>query len=65
MFFLDLTKPETFRDLSKPIGALNKERLDRLLVCISWLFKLNFLGLVNIGNKRSFVKQPFGVNAQI
>ncbi|XP_072855056.2 protein FAN isoform X1 [Pogona vitticeps] len=28
---LDLTKPETFRDLSKPIGALNKERLDRLL----------------------------------
>ncbi|KAH0617686.1 hypothetical protein JD844_016176 [Phrynosoma platyrhinos] len=29
---LDLTKPETFRDLSKPVGALNKERLDRLLV---------------------------------
>ncbi|NXK95568.1 FAN protein, partial [Formicarius rufipectus] len=28
---LDLTKPETFRDLSKPVGALNKERLDRLL----------------------------------
>ncbi|OXB66730.1 hypothetical protein ASZ78_005705 [Callipepla squamata] len=28
---LDLTKPETFRDLSKPIGALNKERLERLL----------------------------------
>uniref|UniRef100_A0A8C5JEW7 Neutral sphingomyelinase activation associated factor n=1 Tax=Junco hyemalis TaxID=40217 RepID=A0A8C5JEW7_JUNHY len=28
---LDLTKPETFRDLSKPIGALNKERLDRLV----------------------------------
>ncbi|KQK74341.1 protein FAN-like protein [Amazona aestiva] len=29
--YIDLTKPETFRDLSKPIGALNKERLDRLL----------------------------------
>ncbi|XP_019403973.1 PREDICTED: protein FAN isoform X1 [Crocodylus porosus] len=28
---LDLTKPEAFRDLSKPIGALNKERLERLL----------------------------------
>ncbi|XP_077208451.1 protein FAN isoform X2 [Paroedura picta] len=28
---LDLTKPESFRDLSKPIGALNKERLERLL----------------------------------
>ncbi|RMC15364.1 hypothetical protein DUI87_07555 [Hirundo rustica rustica] len=28
---LDLTKPETFRDLSKPVGALNKERLDRLV----------------------------------
>ncbi|XP_034618871.1 protein FAN isoform X2 [Trachemys scripta elegans] len=29
--YLDLTKPETFRDLSKPVGALNKERLERLL----------------------------------
>lgn len=28
---LDLTNAATFRDLSKPIGALNKERLDRLL----------------------------------
>ena len=25
---LDLTKPESFRDLSKPIGALNEERLE-------------------------------------
>lgn len=33
IFFIDLTNPETFRDLSKPIGALNKERLERLLVC--------------------------------
>ncbi|XP_010781480.1 protein FAN [Notothenia coriiceps] len=28
---LDLTSEATFRDLSKPVGALNKERLDRLL----------------------------------
>ncbi|KAM6900625.1 protein FAN [Xenentodon cancila] len=28
---LDLTNAATFRDLSKPVGALNKERLDRLL----------------------------------
>ncbi|CAG5895757.1 protein FAN [Menidia menidia] len=28
---LDLTNADTFRDLSKPVGALNKERLDRLL----------------------------------
>ncbi|XP_074549891.1 protein FAN isoform X2 [Halichoeres trimaculatus] len=28
---LDMTNPDTFRDLSKPVGALNKERLDRLL----------------------------------
>ncbi|XP_030070637.1 protein FAN [Microcaecilia unicolor] len=28
---LDLTNSETFRDFSKPIGALNKERLERLL----------------------------------
>ncbi|KAK2490337.1 hypothetical protein MC885_018264, partial [Smutsia gigantea] len=27
---LDLSNPETFRDLSKPVGALNKERLERL-----------------------------------
>ncbi|KAJ0023064.1 hypothetical protein NQD34_015198 [Periophthalmus magnuspinnatus] len=29
---LDLTNAASFRDLSKPVGALNKERLDRLLV---------------------------------
>uniref|UniRef100_A0A3P8VSU4 Neutral sphingomyelinase activation associated factor n=1 Tax=Cynoglossus semilaevis TaxID=244447 RepID=A0A3P8VSU4_CYNSE len=29
--YLDMTDPATFRDLSKPVGALNKERLDRLL----------------------------------
>uniref|UniRef100_A0A669ERJ4 Neutral sphingomyelinase activation associated factor n=1 Tax=Oreochromis niloticus TaxID=8128 RepID=A0A669ERJ4_ORENI len=28
---LDMTNAATFRDLSKPVGALNKERLDRLL----------------------------------
>uniref|UniRef100_A0A8C4IGI4 Protein FAN n=1 Tax=Dicentrarchus labrax TaxID=13489 RepID=A0A8C4IGI4_DICLA len=29
---LDMTNAATFRDLSKPVGALNKERLERLLV---------------------------------
>ncbi|MEJ1287737.1 neutral sphingomyelinase (N-SMase) activation associated factor [Cricetulus griseus] len=28
---LDLSNPGTFRDLSKPVGALNQERLERLL----------------------------------
>uniref|UniRef100_A0ABK0M740 Neutral sphingomyelinase activation associated factor n=1 Tax=Rattus norvegicus TaxID=10116 RepID=A0ABK0M740_RAT len=28
---LDLSNPATFRDLSKPVGALNPERLERLL----------------------------------
>eukprot|EP00064_Thunnus_orientalis_P016373 superscaffoldBa00003231_g16437 len=28
---LDMTNAATFRDLNKPVGALNKERLDRLL----------------------------------
>ncbi|EHB03814.1 Protein FAN [Heterocephalus glaber] len=28
---LDLSNPGNFRDLSKPVGALNKERLERLL----------------------------------
>ena len=27
LLLIDLTKPDTFRDLSKPIGALNEERL--------------------------------------
>lgn len=31
-YFIDLSNPGTFRDLSKPVGALNKERLERLLV---------------------------------
>lgn len=30
--FTDLSNPGTFRDLSRPVGALNKERLERLLV---------------------------------
>ncbi len=30
--FSDMTNAATFRDLGKPVGALNKERLDRLLV---------------------------------
>lgn len=32
VFLPDMTNADTFRDLSKPVGALNKERLDRLLV---------------------------------
>lgn len=32
--FTDLSNPGTFRDLSKPVGALNQERLERLLVCV-------------------------------
>ncbi|KAL0490690.1 hypothetical protein AKO1_009668 [Acrasis kona] len=28
---LDLTKPSTFRDLSKPMGALNKQRLEKAI----------------------------------
>ena len=37
--FLDLTRSSTFRDLSKPIGALNEDRLQRLLVRIKHLQK--------------------------
>lgn len=39
LMFTDLSNPETFRDLSKPVGALNQERLERLLVCMwgSWI----------------------------
>lgn len=56
-FFSDLTKPETFRDLSKPVGALNKERLDRLVVCIAWHLCTEYLCLVHIGSK----KQALGI----
>jgi len=31
-YFPDLSNAATFRDLSRPVGALNKERLDQLLV---------------------------------
>ena len=34
LFFLDLENPASFRDLSKPIGALNDERLARMKVVI-------------------------------
>lgn len=61
VFFSDLTKPETFRDLSKPVGALNKERLDRLVVCIAWHLCTEYLCLVHIGSKRSFVQQALGI----
>ena len=47
--FIDLTNSATFRDLTKPIGALNKERLERLLVRISYQcfrFILFFFSLI-------------------
>lgn len=34
---LDLSNPDIFRDLSKPVGALNSERLERLKVFIDFL----------------------------
>ena len=34
---LDLHNPGIFRDLSKPIGAINSARLDKLKVCIKQL----------------------------
>ena len=52
--FIDLTNSATFRDLTKPIGALNKERLERLLVRISYqcfrfilLFLVSFIQFVH------------------
>jgi len=38
-FTLDLTNPKTFRDLSKPIGALNEKRLSYFKV----LFNMSLL----------------------
>ena len=32
LFVADLSNPATFRDLSKPIGALNEERLESFKV---------------------------------
>uniref|UniRef100_A0A3B3CDJ1 Neutral sphingomyelinase (N-SMase) activation associated factor n=1 Tax=Oryzias melastigma TaxID=30732 RepID=A0A3B3CDJ1_ORYME len=40
---LDLTNAATFRDLSKPVGALNKERLDRLLARYSGMPEPRFI----------------------
>lgn len=39
ILFEDLNNPEIYRDLSKPVGALNKERLEKLLVSDFLLFK--------------------------
>lgn len=35
---LDLNNPKTFRDLTKPIGALNPERLIKLQVLYTQLY---------------------------
>ena len=35
---LDLTNPATFRDLTKPVGALNAKRLQFFQVSCSWRF---------------------------
>ena len=32
---LDLNNPKTFRDFTKPIGALNENRLKQLQVCMT------------------------------
>ncbi|KAF3703343.1 Protein FAN Factor associated with neutral sphingomyelinase activation [Channa argus] len=40
---LDLTNTATFRDLSKPVGALNKDRLDRLLARYSGMPEPRFM----------------------
>ncbi|XP_055712344.1 protein FAN-like [Phlebotomus papatasi] len=40
---LDLTNPKTFRDLKKPIGALNPERLERLIERYEEMAKPKFL----------------------
>ena len=41
--FSDLNDPSIFRDLSKPIGALNPERLHRLKVRPSFLNLESFM----------------------
>ena len=36
-FSIDLEDPKTFRDLSKPVGALNQSRLSQLKVRLKCL----------------------------
>lgn len=40
---LDLNNPGIFRDLSKPIGAINSTRLDKLKVCFDKSFELVYV----------------------
>ena len=39
----DLSNPEVFRDLSKPIGALNEERLAKLQVPVLKFIATDFV----------------------
>ena len=47
LFYLDLSNPKTFRDLSKPIGALNEKRLS----CFKVLLHVSCVLVVVIINK--------------
>lgn len=47
---LDLSNPKSFRDLSKPIGALNPERLKRLKVIYSRLVVTPIINLRRVFN---------------
>lgn len=47
LFVLDLNDPSVFRDLSKPIGALNEDRIEKTRVTI--------LTLIDVFIKISFV----------
>ena len=38
---LDFTKSEVFRDLSKPIGALNDKKLEKYKVSVNCLINLS------------------------
>ena len=40
--FIDLTNPKTFRDLSKPIGALSEKRLSYFKVKLMYVFWESF-----------------------
>ena len=48
--FVDLNKEETFRNLSKPIGALNESRLAQLKVwsIFNYAFKIKVSYLLTI-----------------
>lgn len=56
-FFADLNNEKTFRELSKPIGALNETRLAQLKVTMFYFYVLVYLLKVSAETTFNMIKK--------